>query len=224
MIGVFYTGQARYNLAVARANHIRLISRLIELDGLAIHDFTTNQSESPYTHSGARQIWQFAESLEVLTEDIIVRLRTDVWLEDSAIDCIIKQVKDIQAGNIDIAYFGSDIANGTHDSKDLTTTVDDFTLRVLDFVIVARRSCLNHQQLLDGLSSHSRPQSTGNELFLLLVNGCRAVNVVCQMWLIRKWYDDVPDDQTVCLDHIRSYLKPSTQALLNTALEWAESR
>lgn len=222
MIGVFYTGQVRHNLDIARQNHQQLMIALGQLDDVHVYD-CTDIADSPYTASGARQLWQFAQSLERVQADIIIRLRTDLWFEKSAIDCIIKQVRAIQQQQTNTVFFGSDIANHQHQELERITEVDELTLRVLDLVIVSRNN-LNGPEILRKLNAYANPTATGNELFLIVAQGQNSRNVVCPIWLIRQDYEQYPTDQQVCLDHIQSYVKPHTLHILQPVLEWAKNR
>lgn len=224
MIAVCYTGQNRFNVSISEQNHQLLISELKNIGEVVIYDFCNQNTKNPYKHSGAIQVWQLLDAVQSIDHDIVIRLRKDLWLEQSAVDSIIKQVVRLVSHEIDLAFFGSDIANGLYENSETITGVDDHTLRVQDLAILINKQKLDIDHLLEKLDAYTRPHATGNELFMLLIKGLKTVNVVCPIWLIRRWYDTYPTDKTVCVDHVQSYLKENNRHILETVLEWAENK
>lgn len=238
MIGVFYIGDQRHNLDLAQNNHQPLIDGLQKLGHTQVYDFTKGypgRGTCPFdeggedTHlqrgaSGAVQVWDFATSVDRITEDIVIKMRTDVWLTESSIQVILAHVRDIIKGNKDIVFFGCDVVNDNqgieHQSIEVTRTDP---ARIQDFVIAARRSCLpSTQKLIDDLiPTVTSKRVSGNKTFRALVtSGTRAWTVLCHIWLIRKTYHWCPTDSEVFRDFLQAYIKRTNQEMFEPALAW----
>lgn len=238
MISVFYTGDNRHNLEISRINHQPLITGLQQLASTNVYDFTkgyAGRGVCPFDEggedtqlqrgaSGAVQVWDFATSVDRTTEEIVVKMRTDVWLTESSTKIILAHVRDILKDNKDIVFFGCDVVNDNqgieHQSIEITRTDP---ARIQDFIIVAKRSCLPTTEKLvaDLIPTVTTKRVSGNKTFRALVTpGTRAYTVLCHLWLIRKTYHWTPSDGEVYRDFVQSYIKRATQELLEPAVSW----
>lgn len=238
MIGVFYIGDQRHNPTVAQSNHQPLIDGLRKLDTTNVYDFTKGypgRGQCPFDEggedtqlqrgaSGAVQVWDFATSVDRITEDVVIKMRTDVWLTESSTQVILAHVRDIIKGNKDLVFFGCDVVNNNqgieHQAIEITRTDPP---RIQDFIIAARRSCLpSTQKLIDDLMpTASAKRVSGNKTFRALVTPeSRAFTVLCHLYLIRKTYYWTPTDSEVYRDFIQAYIKRANQELLEPAVIW----
>ena len=238
MIGVFYIGDKRHNLDIAQANHQPLLDGLRQLSTTNVYDFTKGykgRGVCPFDEggedtqlqrgaSGAVQVWDFTTSVDRITEDIVIKMRTDVWLTESSTKIILAHVRDILKGNKDIVFFGSDVVNDNqgieHQATEITRTDP---ARIQDFIIAANRSCLPTTQKLieDLIPTVNTKRVSGNKTFRALVTpGTRAYTVLCHMWLIRKTYHWMPTDGEVYKDFIQAYIKRANQELFEPAVDW----
>ena len=148
-----------------------------------------------------------------------MRLRTDLWFTDSSINCICYEIQEILAGNTDIAYFGSDWINDNAGLVNKRLPVDiGIDGVVQDFVVVANRKKLkSFEQVLETIDNiNPNKQRSGNKSFrfivpTIIIGEQRQQNAIvfrtlCQIWLIRKTYEQYPDDDIVCRDYIQSYI------------------
>lgn len=226
MIAVFYTGDVRHNQDLARENHARLIERLGEIAPVQVYDFTRGQpgrgtcpwdEDHPDTvyrrgQGGAIQVWDFMRGVQRTTEPVIVRLRTDLWFTDSAIDVTVDAVRQVFDQRLGLAYLGSDWVNeGTAGVVDMRITVHDSDPLVQDFVVVAQRSCLRDfdsvMQKIESISWGKR--RSGNKIFRFIYQQPRSFEIqriLCQIWLVRQTYIQRPEDDLVCRDYLQSYI------------------
>lgn len=234
-IAVFYTGDVRHNQEIAMINHKKLIAKLNEICETVVYKFTRDdplRGHCPYDEvdqpdtryrrgqGGAIQVWDFMRGVERTTEDFVIKLRTDLWFTDSSIDVICNEMREVVEGRTDIAYFGSDWVNNTAGEINMKIPFHvDQDAVIQDFVIVARRSKLKSFQEvishLDGVNANKR--RSGNKTFRYIiptgpgVPGFRdqlavVYRVLCQIWLIRRDYINIPTDDDVCRDYIQSYI------------------
>lgn len=235
-VALFYTGDKRHNLEIAKQNHQKLFDRLKNIVDINIYWFTKDDPSRgvcPYEEGdpnldtvyrrgqgGGIQVWDFVRSCERTTEPYVIRLRTDVWFTDSSIDVICHEVKEIIEGRSDIAYLGSDwIHENAGKIYQKLVVIDGVAPGVQDFVIIANRANLKPgQQVIDYINGlNPKKRRSGNNLFKLLIpmhqleNGSyvqeiSAYRILCQLWLIRKTYTAYPTDNDVCKDYIQSYI------------------
>jgi hypothetical protein len=230
-LAVFYTGDVRHNQFIATANHNKLITAL---KVVKIYNFTKSDPERglcPYDdgepdtvyrrgQGGAIQVWDFCQGVDRTTEDIVLRLRTDIWFTDSSIDVIVNELKLMIDNQADITYFGSDWVNQTVGVINLKLPVHiDHDPVVQDFVILAQRSKIKStSSVIDDLAKViPNKRRSGNKTFRYIIptepgvpgfrNQLAIVHrILCQIWLIRQDYVTYPTDNIVCRDYIQSYI------------------
>jgi hypothetical protein len=234
-LAIFYTGDVRHNQEIAEINHKKLIARLREICEVNVYKFTrddplrghcpyddVNQPDTRYRRGqgGAIQVWDFLRGVDRTTEDVVMKLRTDLWFTNSSIDVICNEMKEVIEGRTDIAYFGSDWVNDTAGEIDrkLSFHVDQEGV-IQDFVIIARRAKLNSfQEVISHLDTvNPNKRRSGNKTFRYIipvgpgVPGFReqrasVYRILCQIWLIRRDYINIPIDDDVCRDYLQSYI------------------
>lgn len=236
LIAIFYTGDKRHNLEIAKKNHQQLFDRIREIADYNIYWFTKDdplRGVCPYEEGdpnadtvyrrgqgGGIQVWDFVKACERTTEPYVIRLRTDVWFTPTSIDIICNEIKEIIEGRTDIAYLGSDwIHENAGKINHKLVVIDGVAPGVQDFVIMANRSKMKSGnqviEYINGLNPKKR--RSGNNLFKLLIPMVKtdeglyfqeisAFRILCQIWLIRQTYTEYPTDEEVCRDYIQSYI------------------
>ncbi|MEY4331385.1 MAG: hypothetical protein RLZZ196_123 [Bacteroidota bacterium] len=243
-LAIFYTGDIRHNQHIAKTNHNFLITALKEVCEVKIYNFTKGDPERglcPYDdgepdntyrrgQGGAIQVWDFCRGVDRTTEDIVLRLRTDVWFTKSSIKAVVEELKLMIAGESGIAYFGSDWVNQSAgiEYKRLPVHIDHDGV-VQDFIIMAKRESVEKTATVIERLNEVIPNKrrSGNKAFryiipvelepwhanseILSAKGLRKQltpvhRILCHMWLIRKDYDNYPSDSEVCKDYIQSYI------------------
>lgn len=238
MIGIFYIGDKRHNLDLAKTNHQPLIDQLSGIANVNVYDFTKGfpgrgvcpfddggeDTELQRGASGAVQVWDFATSVDRITDDIVIKMRTDVWLTESSVKVIIDHVKQIIAGQQDIVFFGCDVVNDNQGIEHQATPVTQSDpARIQDFIIAAKRSALPPTTTVVNrlLSTVFGKRVSGNQTFRALVNpDTQACTVLCHIWLIRKPYHWRPTDSEVYNDFVQTYIKRSNKELFDPAVNW----
>ena len=179
---------------------------------------------------GAVQVWDFMRGVQRTTEDIVMKMRTDLWFTDSSIDCIYFELQEMIANRSGIAYFGSDWVNKTAGAvNDRLPVHIDFDNVIQDFVVLARRDSLKgFDDVINDLDKlNPNKRRSGNKTFRFIIptihepwrpdaemlssNGLRKQlttvhRILCQIWLIRQDYLEYPTDNIVCRDYIQSYI------------------
>jgi hypothetical protein len=241
MISVFYTGDRRHSPDIMRENHDVMIQKLATLAPVEVAWYTKDfisRGECPFDEGGddvslrrgqggAVQVWDFLTGAERLTGDIVIRFRTDLWFTQSAQNVILDHVRDIIKDNVDVVYFGSDLVNDNQGKENESYEINRFDPpRIQDFCIAARRNRLaSAQEVTDRmLAMPPKKIRSGNKVFkYILGDFARARGVMCHLWLIRKFYTNMPTDRDVCRDYIASYIertRPEVNMLLDPAWEW----
>jgi len=203
-IAVVYIGQRKFD-KTSTDNHQALIELLKTQYAVNVYDFTRQgpSTDGPFTSSGGVQVWDFLQAVKSVKEDVIIKLRTDLWFTTSSMSVVLSELDEIVNGNNDVAFMGVDFTNHydkLHERSDATNK------KVTDFVIIARRSSLDTEESIVTRLNGPKHKS-GNVMFkYILAPDARAVNISCQMYLLRKDYD-TPDNWQIYSDWTSEYYK-----------------
>lgn len=200
------------------------LQKLCEVESL---DFTKNSNKrgnNPYDHNepdvkyrrgegGAVQLWDFINGISNSDGDIVIKMRTDIWFEQTAVMATVEAVKRIINGELDAAYLGSDWLNNHHGQVCEIEEMTAATKLTPDFCIVARRDKIRDLDDIKKQIADTKPQKrrSGNKTFRWLMSNGREMTgksemIFCHIWLIRKFYEEWPEDYIVVRDYIQSYL------------------
>lgn len=206
-IAVVYIGQRKFD-KTSTANHQALIELLRTQHTVNIYDFTRPgpSTDGPFTSSGGVQVWDFLQAVKSVDEDIIIKLRTDLWFTRNSMAVVASELNEIVNGNNDVAFMGVDFTNHydkLHERSDATNK------KVTDFAIISRRSSLDTEESVVTRLNGPKHKS-GNVMFkYILAPDARAVNISCQMYLLRKDYD-TPTNWQIYSDWTSEYYKSET--------------
>ena len=229
MIAMTYTGDVRHNQKITKKNHELLLKKLNEICPVNVYSFTRedpNRGNCPYDpegpdpdnkyrrgQGGAIQVWDFMRAVQRTDEEIIMRVRTDLWFTPSSIDVICEQVKKFLDNEMDICYLGSDWINENAGKVNDVEVISPYVhTSVQDFVVIARRSALySFDKVMERINLvNPNKRRSGNKIFRYIYDSenkdLNVFRVLCQIWLIRQTYKDYPDDNIVCRDYIQSYI------------------
>jgi hypothetical protein len=207
MIGIFYIGEPRF-ADIGRANHEKLWSRLRENWPIQIYDYTWNKAwprNCPSDLAGVVQVWDFYKALSLMSEKYIIKMRTDVWLSDAAVDVIFKELSMIIDNENDLSYIGMELVNDFGENYN-RIPAQGFP-KVQDFVICANRTKISSTDapLWDG--QNIKKLKSGNRTFrLLMLTETRAYTVRTHMPLIRHNYQQT-DEWQLTYDFVSQYKK-----------------
>ena len=97
-IGFVYTGERRYE-NIGKENHKLLYNALSEFTAFNIYDeCKDDRSNDEFTLSAPNQIWDFYKALPKVKEQIVIRMRTDIWFSKSSIPHVINEILATQQG------------------------------------------------------------------------------------------------------------------------------
>ena len=207
-IAVVYIGQRKFD-ATSKKNHKSLFELLSTKYEINVYDFTRPGpcTEGPFMSSGGVQVWDFLQALKQTQEDIVIKLRTDTWFTQSSMPVIMSELDAIVDNSNDVAFMGVDFTNHydkTHERIDASTTK-----KVTDFVVIAKRSCLDNEESVVTRLSGPKHKS-GNVMFkYILAHNARSVSVSCQMYLLRRDYT-APTNWQIYSDWTSEYYKSET--------------
>jgi len=204
-IALFYIGQKRY-VEMGEKNHKKLISELEKIALVTIYNFTRDldqPSASPWPQGGAIQVFEFLESIEKIEEDIVIKLRTDLWFTNSAIFALVEEVRLVCENKQDATFMTCNL----RDYLGHTYTKDPIDLHPIpgDFVVLVNKKILRNKEeiykSIDNLSPKKR--EGGNKPFgAIIKDRQQTYNVHSQIYLIRKHLDDPFDPWQVGYDYI----------------------
>lgn len=206
-IAVVYIGQRKFD-TTSRTNHDRLFELLRTKYEINVYDFTRSgpSTTGPFQSSGGVQVWDFLQAVKQVKEDIVIKLRTDLWFTHNSMSVVLSELNEVVNGDNDVAFMGVDFTN--HYDK-LHDRIDATNKKVTDFAIIARRSSLDTEESIV-TRLHGPKHKSGNVMFkYILAPDARAVSVSCQMYLLRKDYN-TPDNWQIYSDWTSEYYKSET--------------
>ena len=207
MIGVFYIGEPRFT-NIGLFNHQKLYSRLRENWPIEIYDYTWNQAwprDCASDLAGVVQVWDFYQGLSRVPEKYIIKIRTDVWFTDAAVDAVVKEMGLIVDGHNDLSYIGMEL---TTDYAETYNRIEAKGIpKVQDFVIAANRTRIApDDSAMWSQNSHKKLKSGNRTFKTLMLEDTQAYTVRTTMPLIRRHYDN-PTDWEITYDFVNQYNK-----------------
>jgi hypothetical protein len=188
-IALVYIGHARHQ-QTSKNNHKKLLELLQSKYTVTVYNFLKTETNPlcPFDTSGGAQVWDFLTSCERVTEEIVIKIRTDVWFTKSAMETTLSELEEIAEGRNDIAFLG--LAFTTHYDQIMVRSSARVGKKVTDFVIIARKSELEPLDSVVAKLTAAKDKS-GNKMFRAVMSAtARAVNTSCQMYLLRHDYKE----------------------------------
>ena len=186
MIAIFYTGANRFSL-FTKSNHDKVIDKIKEKYPVMVYDHKLpefDRTECTSTLSGVCQVFDFMKSSELLSENIIIKFRTDIWFTDSSIEMLLEAIDSVVNNIIDVVYLGYDFRN-YYSKKGFKIDADNID-KVSDFVVVSNKKGLATRSVVLQKCINDRSKN-GNVLFKNIRNDtARSLMISCHMYLVRK--------------------------------------
>ena len=206
MIAFFYTGEKRFN-DVTKDNHKKFFDKVKEFYDVSIYDHTQpgfDRLTCPFKYSGIIQAWDFLKSRDIIKEEIIVKIRSDIWFTNSATNVVIHELKEIVEGRNELCYIGMNLS--AHYNQEHTQEDAKKIKKVTDFLIIANKKSIKST---DSVIQHFNPDDpkteNGNRIFKSIsIENAKTKSVSCQMYLVRQEFND-PDNFEIYLDWARRY-------------------
>jgi len=209
-IGIVQIGLNRfYNTTLS--NHLELYELLDKRYGTKIYNFYRDapNPQCPFDLSGKVQVYDFLTAKDQVSEDIIFKIRSDIYFTKSSMDVICKEIDCILENNNDIAFLGIDFMND-FDKEHKRENVRD-VVKTTDFAIIARRESLEDTEKIINLMRTGVKDKSGNKTFYLVLKPeTRGVKISCQIYIVRKDYESY-DNWQIYWDWCSEY-KKSEQA------------
>lgn len=211
MIAIIYTGLNRF-YSVTEHNHQKLKNKLKTIGPVAEYWFTKPNSNRPFCmydqHDarGAIQIFDLMWALDNIKEQIFLKIRTDLWLSDEAVDLIVNDVQKIVNGEQDIGFFGWYFWDWDYDSAGTKAQVNSLG-RVEDFLIVAdRRRISSKEEVFNKMNARSIEKLyTGNKIVRdLMVDSSRCYTTKTHVYLVRNETRN-PNEYDIAMNYLESY-------------------
>jgi hypothetical protein len=215
-VAVIFTGLKRFYNST-KSNHAGVLHALEKKYGITVYDQyrDTANPNCPFDQSGKVQVWDLLTARDQVNEDIIVKIRSDVYFTNSSIDVLCKEIDEVIAGNTDVVYLGIDFLHD-YDKIHKRENARDCK-KVTDFVIVARKNSLDDTDKVTAVLSTAVKDKSGNKTFFnILRSEARAVKVSCQMYLVRQEYNTL-DNWQIYWDWCQQYRKSEQ------AQEWVKN-
>lgn len=215
-IGIMQIGLKRF-YETTKSNHKKLYDTLAKRYEIKIYDFYRQGPDAscPFDQSGKVQVYDFFKGCKNVNEDIVIKIRSDVYLTRNAIDVVCKELDNVIAGESDIVYLGIDFLNDYNQIHKRENA--RHCAKITDFLIIARKNKLaDGEEIISAMKSNVKDKSGNKTYFLILGPDAIATKVSCQMYLVRKEYNNF-DNWQIYWDWCQQYRKSEL------AQEWVRS-
>ena len=196
-IAIVYIGARRFE-DVTRQHHGILAKRLESRYGCDVHWFThenksLDRDNHPYPEAGAMQVTDFCRARDLLDNqyDVLIKMRTDIWITDTAWPAIFEEVDRVIEGKVGIAYVGYNFLD--HYDKVLDRKNADDVPKVSDFIVMANKDAIaTTPDLFARLGKNTwKKRINGNKIWRYIRReGSTAETVSTQIYLIREQRDE----------------------------------
>lgn len=196
-IAMIYIGARRFE-DVTRKRHATLAMELDKKYGCDVHWFTHDneqlqRDQHPYPEAGAMQVTDFCRARDLLKDeyDILIKMRTDLWLTDTAWPVILEEVDRVANGDTGIAYVGYSFLE--HYDRALSRKDIDEVKKVQDFIVIAgKKTIVTTEELSNRLGKNKpRKRINGNKVWRYIRRDeVPAETVITQIYLIREKRDE----------------------------------
>ena len=192
-IAIVYIGERRHE-AVTRQRHAIFAKRLDSRYGCDVHWFTHDNEQlqrdkHPYPEAGAMQVTDFCKARDILNGqyDILIKMRTDLWITDTAWPVLFEEVDRVIDGETDIGYVGYNFLE--HYDKVLSRKNADDVKKVQDFIVIAKATAVvPTEDLFARLGKNAwKKRINGNKIWRYIrAEDAPAETVSTQIYLIRE--------------------------------------
>ena len=169
-IAFVYTGERRFENIGKKQNHLHLFQTLSEFTPFKIIDkCKENRNNDEFQLSGPNQVWDFYKAIEDVKEDIIIRMRTDIWFTPSSVPHIVNEILATKNGNQSFSLIGSELF-GHYNTEYKTYPLPDINepvikhVKTADFMCIVNRNNLRNKQEIYNELKNEKSKS-GNRLW-----------------------------------------------------------
>jgi len=207
-IGFVYTGERRFE-NIGKENHKQLFNALSEFTAFNIYDeCKDDRSNDEFTLSAPNQIWDFYKALPKVKEQIVIRMRTDIWFSKSSIPHVINEILATQQGQRNFTLVGAEL--DSHYNKEYTTydlpevKKQKRKTKTADFMTIVNRDVLKPKEDIYKWLKTEKSKS-GNRLWQKIRYG-EGKYSFGQIYLIRHNYrEENLTDEYLGLQFARGY-------------------
>ena len=194
MIAVIYTGFDRFR-DVVQSTHDRLFDSLKTIDEIKIYNFTKPNKNRPFCKydehdaRGAIQVFDLLWALDSIQETLFIKLRSDLWLTDNAINIIVEELKRVKNNEQDLSLIGWHFHGWDFDQPYGKTTTKESGKHTQDFVVIAKKDTMDSKENIFAKINDRDIGSlyTGNKIIRDLIRDhSKSYTVKTHMYLIRN--------------------------------------
>ena len=207
-IGFVYTGERRFE-KIGKENHKLLYNTLSEFTSFNIYDeCKDDRSNDEFTSSAPNQIWDFYKALSKVKEQIVIRMRTDIWFSKSSIPHVVNEILATQRGQRNFTLIGAELDrhyNNEYATYDLPEVKKQKRkTKTADFMTIVNRDVLKPKEDIYKWLKTEKSKS-GNRLWQKIRYG-EGKYSFGQIYLIRHNYrEENLTDEYLGLQFARGY-------------------
>jgi hypothetical protein len=213
MIAIIYTGFDRHRI-ITKDTHNRLFEKLRIIDEVKIYDFTKPNKLRPfciydeYDARGAIQIFDLLWALDSIPETLFIKLRSDLWLTDDAINIIVEELKCVKNNKQDLSLLGWHFHGWDFDQPYGKMTTAESGKHNQDFVVIAKKDTIDSKENIFAKMNGRNMGAlySGNKVIRDLIRDhSNAYTVKTHMYLIRDGITADSSIHDIVLTYMASY-------------------
>lgn len=197
-VAIFYIGEPRYQKET-KDNHEMFFKKLKENNIIFnLYDFTS--VKRTHNNPAKSQVYNFFNALDRTKKDkneqIVVKLRTDVYFPEKIMGNIIESLKSVLKGDINVCYLGRlwDKTTLKFEVKSLHYYKNhklEKKTKITDWVVICNRKYIIKKRLFDKImkdftKNTKKEPKNGNLVWSLILKSYeKAIWINCLMYLVR---------------------------------------
>jgi hypothetical protein len=212
-IAFVYTGERRFENIGKKNNHLHLFQALSESTSFKIIDkCKEDRKNDEFILSGPNQIWDFYKAIDNVKEDIVIRMRTDIWFSKSSIPHVVNEILSTLQGKQNFSMIGSELFNHyniEYETYDLPE--NNFKVKTADFMTIANKKVLIPKDVIFNQLKNEKSKS-GNRLWQRIRKGSGKYSFG-QIYLIRENFrEEHLNDEYIAYTFAKGYGKKTQKA------------
>ena len=215
-IAFVYTGERRFE-KIGKENHRHLFQTLSEFTSFKIIDkCKENRNNDEFELSGPNQVWDFYKAIDDVKEDIIIKMRTDIWFAKSSIPHIVNEILATKEGKQHFSLIGSELFNH-YNVEYKTYSLPDVNIpgkshvKTADFICITKRDQLKTKEQIYNELKIEKSKS-GNRLWQRIRKSTGQYSFG-QVYLIRdNFRQENLNDNYIAYEFSKKYGKKTQEA------------
>lgn len=204
-VGIIQIGLRRHQTSALITHHQDFYNKLKSRFTISIYDFYRNSPdpECTYTNSNEIQLYDFLKHTEQIKEDIVLKIRSDIFLTNTAQEVICDLLEKVCNYELDLCFIGYDGHFGT-EKKFAQAEGLLKKKKVVDHIIIGRKNIIPTDLNFISKLKNDKIKSGNTGFYHLINHNIKYASISTQIYVVRKDYDSL-NQYDILLDWVTLY-------------------